>query len=113
MITSREKTAKIGNNNPPFEAVRNCLQTDSAIDISTFWCTEEVPSTKPNLKESEMVTKYHNDSTTKLLDGHFQVKFPIKPEAVPFGERKASALRRFPMLENWLEANAKLYQHYR
>ena len=56
-ITGRAEVAKFRDQNSPSEAVCNFLQTNSAQDISKFWCTEEVPSTKPSLTEAEMVTK--------------------------------------------------------
>ena len=113
VITGRAKTTKIGNHNSSSEAVCNFLQTNSALDISKFWCTERVPSTESTFTDSEMVTKNHYDCTTKFIDGRFQVKLPFKPDAAPRGESKASALRRFLMLEKRLEANPKLYQQYR
>ena len=113
VITGRAKVDKFRDQNSHLEVVCNFLQTNSAQDISKFWCTEEVPSTKPSLTEAEMVTKNHYDATTKLVNGQFQVKLPFKPTATPLGESKASALRRFLMLEKRLEANPKLHQQYR
>ena len=81
VITGRAKVDKFRDQNSHLEVVCNFLQTNSAQDISKFWCTEEVPSTKPSLTEAEMVTKNHYDATTKLVNGRFQVKLPFKPNA--------------------------------
>ena len=113
VITGRAEVAKFRDQNSLSEAVCNFLQTNSAQDISKFWCTEEVPSTKPSLTEAEIVTKNHFEATTKLVNGRFQVKLPFKPDATPLGESKASALRRFLILEKRLEANPILHQQYR
>ena len=114
VITGRAEVAKFRDQNSPSETVCNFLQTNSAQDISKFWCTEEVPSTKPSLAEAEMVTKNHFEATKKLVNGRFQVKLPFKSDATPLGESKASASRRFLMLEEKrLEANPILYQQYR
>ena len=113
VITGRAEVVKLRDQNSPSEAVCNFLQTNSAQDIIKFWCTEEVPSTKPSLTEAEKVTKNHCEATTKLVKGRFQVKLPFKPDATPLGESKASALRRFLMLEKRLEANPILHQQYR
>ena len=113
VITGRAEVAKFRDQNSPSEAVCNFLQTNSAQDISKFWCPEEVPSTKPYLTEAEMVTKKHFEATSKLVNGRFQVKLSFKPDATPLGESKASAMRRFVMLEKRLEANPILHQQYR
>ena len=112
VITGRAEITKMGNHNSSSsEIVCNFLQTNSALGISKFWCTEKV--TKSTFTESEMVTNNHYDCTTKLIDGRFQVKLPFKLDAPPLGESKASALRSFLILEKRSEANPKLYQQYR
>ena len=47
------------------------------------------------------------------MNGRFQVKLPFKLNATPLEESKASALRRFLMLEKRLEAKPNLHQQYR
>ena len=112
-FTRRAEVANFRDQNSLSEAVCNILQTNSAQDVSKFWCTEEVPSTKTSLTEAELVTKNHFEATTKLVNGQFQVKLPFEPDATLLGESKASALRCFLMLEKQLEANPILHQQYR
>lgn len=83
--------------------------------ISKFWEQEEIT----NVVESESQTinpcdKYYEETTTRLTDGRYQVRLPMKPGfESKLGQSKSQAIAQYKQLERKINKNKEYGQMYR
>lgn len=71
--------------------------------LERFWKIEEPPS-KPAVHPDHLeCERLYQSTTTRMPDGKYMVRLPLKSDKLPLGEFKGLAIQRFKLLERKME----------
>lgn len=93
----------------------NCLATLNDFEnMARFWETEEIPDKSSATTEEQHCEEHYNATTTRLANGQYVVRMPMKPN---FEENlknaKSQALAQFLQLERKMLKNKELSYEYK
>lgn len=89
-------------------------EVDPLIELmQKFWRIEETHELEQTLSaEEEAVEQYFQQSHYRTHEGRYVVQIPLKPNALPIGDTRNIALRRFQQLERRLQREPELKERY-
>lgn len=84
-------------------------------DFAKFWEQEEIQNNNEQTNiEHDTCETFYKQTTTRLEDGRYQVRLPMKPEMNELlGESKSTAVAQFKQLERKMSKNQKFAEDYR
>ncbi|XP_061718192.1 uncharacterized protein LOC133525818 [Cydia pomonella] len=83
-------------------------------DIQKFWEIEDIPAQTLNTNEEDECVKYYKETTTRLADGRYQVRIPLKKAGLQkLGHSKSKAVAQFRQLEYKFNKNKHIAQQYK
>ncbi|XP_062711045.1 uncharacterized protein LOC134289057 [Aedes albopictus] len=80
--------------------------------IQRFWKIEEVPDASPLTSEEQECEAHFLATHRRTEDGRYIVRLPFRENANELNDCRSVALKRFQMLQQRLQKNPKLKQHY-
>lgn len=82
--------------------------------VEKFWRIEEAPQPLPIVSNplDDECEAFFIKTTSRLPDGHFQVRLPFLPDRPSLGDSRTAAVRRFINLEKRLQANSTYREKY-
>ncbi|KAH9634604.1 hypothetical protein HF086_009256 [Spodoptera exigua] len=79
--------------------------------IEKFWQTEDIDL--PQTTDEDNCTKTYKETTSRLSDGRYQVRLPLKPNISEIGESKSRAIAQFFQIERKLQKNRSIAEEYK
>jgi hypothetical protein len=90
-----------------------CTNTSLELAIRTFWEQESIQYKKTLSPEETACEEHFTKHHSRMTDGRYLVKLPLKKSPTELGDSKQMALRRFKQLERRLDNNPKYKQDYK
>jgi hypothetical protein len=79
--------------------------------LQSFWEIEELTS-RPVSKEDKLCEAHFARHTSRLSDGRFVVRLPVRPDAKSLGNSRKQAERRLVQLERRFKKQPNLKHEY-
>lgn len=112
-------TCEIGPDSPIHQSILFTANTNGgdklkalSRQIEKFWDVEEIIAEPRRTREEKAVEKCFLQTYYRNKDGRYVVTLPIKENALPLGDSRNIALRRFAQVERRLNRDPELRQKY-
>ncbi|KAI5637924.1 putative peptidase (DUF1758) domain-containing protein [Phthorimaea operculella] len=96
-------------------AIASYFVTNKQLDdkLCRFWELEEIPTKRPLLSEEEKACELHfKENTTRLENGRFCVKLPLKESPSTLGDSYITAKQKFLAIERKFRKNPEFKKEY-
>lgn len=105
----------LNNNTHPHEfKVQSMISTTEVNDLlRKFWEINEIENRTPHTLEESECERIFENTTTRLENGRYMVRLPIRNDKIDLGQTRNMAIATFLQLERKFAKNVDLYKQYK